>query len=57
MKILMNLIKVKNKKCNDMIADILLTENPIVTELLLGVENETFLLFLLHNLILLQQNC
>ena len=43
MKILMNLIKVKNKKCNDMIADILLTENPIVTELLLGVENETFL--------------
>ena len=40
-----------------MIADILLTENPIVTELLLGVENETCLLFLLHNLILLQQNC
>ena len=53
-----------NKECNeliefhDVIADMLSNEklNPIVIELTVKIENGTFLLFLLHSLILLYQN-
>ena len=37
---------------DDMIADMLSNKNPLLTDYLSGVENYTFLLFLLHNLIL-----
>ena len=40
---------------DDMIADMLSNKNPLLTDYLSGVENYTFLLFLLHNLILLYQ--
>ena len=49
----------KNRKIlvifDDMIADMLSNKNPLLTDYLSGVENYTFLLFLLHNLILLYQ--
>ena len=40
---------------DDMIADMLSNKNPLLTDCLSGVENYKFLLFLLHNLILLYQ--
>ena len=40
---------------DDMIADMLSNKNPLLTDYLSGVENYTFLLFLLHNLNLLYQ--
>ena len=40
---------------DDMIADMLSNKNPLLTDCFSGVENYKFLLFLLHNLILLYQ--
>ena len=40
---------------DDMIADMLSNKNPLLTDYLSDVENYTFLLFLLHNLILIYQ--
>ena len=55
-----NLNKERNEliEFHDVIADMLSNEklNPIVIELTVKIENETFLLFLLHSLILLYQN-
>ena len=55
-----NLNKERNEliEFHDVIADMLSNEklNPIVIELTVKIENGTFLLFLLHSLILLYQN-
>ena len=49
----------KNRKIlvifDDMIADMLSNKNQLLTDCLSGVESYKFLLFLLHNLILLYQ--